>query len=543
MNAAATHSIRQINNVPVSPRLVRRHLCLGALLCALRVGAIDYHVDALVGDDARDGQAPARAWRTFAPVNATVFGPGDRILLKAGGVWRGATLQPGGSGKAGAPITIGRYGEGLPPALHGEGRVDAVVKLLNQEHWEIAHLEITNRSPGPEFPARRGVEIRGRDAGWLRGIHLHDLHVHDINGPSADFHDGQAWRKNFGGIMLLIDGTEKPTAWDGVLIEGCHIHDVSATGLATASSWARGHRTNDPATWFPSRRVVIRGNLFERTARDGVIVRASVAPLVEHNRFLECAIEANGVGCFSFDCDDAVFQFNEAAYTRYNPGDTDASGFDSDWNCRRTVIQFNYSHDNDYGFVLLCCEGNGGFNDDTIIRYNISQNDGGNAIRFAGPVKGARIYNNTIYVGAGMTNPREGDPPRIVYHKSWNGWSDDVLLANNIIINHSERAIYEFGQSRNNTYEGNLFFGRHPTSEPVDPRRQTFDPLLAAPGQATSRENAALAYRPVSRSPARAAGLVQPASPQADFAGRPVVQKDGKVDLGALGASSEEALP
>lgn len=543
MSASATHGSSRTRSVSAFPRFVRRHLGLGAWLCALPAGAIDYHVDALAGDDARDGRAPARAWRSFAPANATIFAPGDRILLKAGGVWRGTALQPGGSGKAGTPITIGRYGEGPPPALHGDGRVEAVVRLLNQEHWEIAHLEITNRSPGPEFPARRGVEIRARDAGWLRGIHLHDLHIHDINGPPANFPDGEPQRKNFGGIMLLIEGTEKPTAWDGVLIEGCHIHDVSATGLATASSWARGHRTNDPATWFPSRRVVIRHNLFERTARDGVIVRASVAPLVEHNRFLECAIEANGVGCFAFDCDDAVFQFNEAAHTRYNPGDTDASGFDSDWNCRRTVIQFNYSHDNDYGFVLLCCDGRWGFNDDSIVRYNISQNDGGNVIRVSGTVKRARIYNNTIYVGPGMDNPRNGDPPRIVYHKSWDGWSDDVLLANNIIINHSERAIYEFGQSRNNTYEGNLFFGRHPSSEPVDPRKQTFDPLLAAAGRAASREDAALAYRPASRSPVRAAGLIQPASPPADFAGRPVVPKDGKVDLGALGAAPEEPRP
>lgn len=504
------------------------------------VRAAEYHIDEKAGDDACDGLTPATAWRTLASANTRLFLPGDRLLLKAGGVWRGAALSPQGSGTPGRPIVLTSYADGPRPALHGDGLVSAVIRLFNQSGWEIIGLEITNHSPAAEPPLLHGIEVRARDAGLLPHLVFRDLEIHDINGPSAGFNDADVARKSVGGIGLIIEGDRVPTAWDGVLVENCHLHDLSYVGFANRSSWTRGHAKNDPAGWAPSRGIVIRGNLVERTARDGVIVRASVAPLVEHNRFLECAIEANGVGCFAFDCDDAVFQFNEAAYTRYNPGDTDASGFDSDWNCRRTVIQFNYSHDNDYGFVLLCCDGRWGFNDDSIVRYNISQNDGGNVIRVSGTVKRAQIYNNTIYVGPGMDNPRNDAPPRIVYHKSWDGWSDDVLLANNIIINHSERAVYEFGQSRNNTYEGNLFFGRHPSSEPVDPRRQTFDPLLAAAGRATSRENAALAYRPVSRSPVRAAGLVQPASPPVDFAGRPVVQTTGKVDLGALGASPEE---
>jgi hypothetical protein len=480
--------------------------------------------------------SPAQAWRTLAPANSREFSAGDRLLLRAGSAWRGVALRPRGSGTASAPIAIDRYGEGPDPALHGDGQVETVIGLANQEYWDIGHLEITNHASGNERPSLRGVEIRGRDAGWLHGIRLHDLEVHDINGPPAHFPDEQAFRKNFGGIMFLIEGTAKPTAWDGLLVENCHIHDVSATGIATTSTWVLGHRDNNPATWFPSRNVVIRHNLIERTARDGVIVRASVAPVVEHNRFLYCAIEANGVGCFAFHCDDAVFQGNEAAYTKFNPGDTDASGFDSDWNCRRTVIQYNYSHDNDYGFVLLCCDGKAGFNEDTIIRYNISQNDGGNSIRVSGGVKRATIHNNTIYVAPGMTNPREGDPPRVVYHKSWNGWSQDVAFLNNIFINRSEQAVYEAGASTGNRYLNNLFFGFHPSSEPADARKLTADPLLADAGGATSRDNAATAYRPTGGSPARSAGSAIPGAPARDFAGTAVEAQDGRIDVGAVAA-------
>ena len=253
-----------------------------------------------------------------------------------------------------------------------------------------------------------------------------------------------------------------------ILVQDCTIADASAIGLVFVSSWTKGHRTIDPATWRPSRHVVIRGNTIERTAHNGLIVRACVNPLIERNLFRSCAIEGSGNACFCFDCDGAVFQFNEACGTKYNPGDSDASGFDSDWNCRGKIFQYNYSHDNDYGFILLCCLG-GGFNDGTIVRYNISQNDGGNLIRVSGTVTHSQIYNNTLYAKRDMANPRAaGDPPRLVYFKSWKGWADQTVFFNNVFYNDCPRAVYEFGESRNDRFDHNLFFGGHPASEPAD---------------------------------------------------------------------------
>ena len=52
-------------------------------------------------------------------------------------------------------------------------------------------------------------------------------------------------------------------------------------------------------------------------------------------------------------------------------GQKDGQAFDSDGFCRNTVFQYNYSHDNDGGFMLICGRENVG----TTIRYNISQND------------------------------------------------------------------------------------------------------------------------------------------------------------------------
>jgi hypothetical protein len=381
-----------------------------------RILAVDYHLDNKRGDDSRDGAAPSRAWKTIERANKQPFVAGDRILFRANGVWSGS-FQPKGSGQKGQPIAVNQFGVGAKPAIHGHGLVPAVLRLQNQSYWEIQNLEITNLSDTGERELR-GVEIRARDAGLIKHIHLKDLIIHDVNAISDYANDGDALAKSYGGLTTIIDGTETPTAWDDLRIENCSIHDVGPSGIAMITSWTAGHRENDSRTWFPSKSVIIRSNRIERTARNGLIVRGCKSPLIERNLFKGCAHRGSGNACFAFHCDNALFQFNEACDTVYNEGDTDASAFDSDYYCRRSVFQYNYSHDNDYGFMLVCNRPPGGFNEGTIVRYNISQNDDGNIFRISGAPENTQIYNNTVFVGPGMTNPKQGDPPRIIYFKS-----------------------------------------------------------------------------------------------------------------------------
>jgi hypothetical protein len=490
--------------------LIRNAWCQTFLVVTLSsvlpAAGATYYLDRDKGDDSRTGTSPTAAWQSLERLNSAKFVAGDQIFFRAGCEWEGA-FRPLGSGREGRLIVVDRYGDGPNPALHGRGRVSAVLRLENQSCWEIQNLEITNYAEsGPRD--LRGVEILARDCGWVRHIHLKNLDIHDVNGISDYKNDGDAVAKSFGGITTIVDGDQRPTAWDDLCIEDCTIHDVGPAGIAMLSSWTAGHRNNDPKTWFPSRRVVIRGNRIERTARNGLIVRGCVAPLIERNVFNGCAHGGSGNACFAFHCDDALFQFNESCFTRYNSGDTDATGFDSDFNCRRSVFQFNYSHDNEYGFIVVCNRGPTGFNDGTIVRYNVSQNDGGNVFRISGAVTNTRIYNNTIYVGAGMTNPKNGDPPRIIFHKEWNhGWSDRITFSNNVIVNLCKEAVYTHGQSTHNQYCHNLFFGEHPASEPADPMKCLADPrVVNAGGAGLGIASAVAAYLPRPGAPALGAG-------------------------------------
>jgi hypothetical protein len=83
-----------------------------------------------------------------APINCTTFQPGDSILLKAGGSWKGA-LHPLGSGRAGSPITFGSYGDGAP----------AAVRLEDQQHpgQMCKHVDIGNNALDIAVKPSRGT--------------------------------------------------------------------------------------------------------------------------------------------------------------------------------------------------------------------------------------------------------------------------------------------------------------------------------------------------------------------------------------------------
>jgi hypothetical protein len=97
----------------------------------------------------------------------------------------------------------------------------------------------------------------------------------------------------------------------------------------------------------PSKEIIIRNNKFEHSGANALIVRAADSPVVEYNLYNHCAVKGSGNASFPFNCDNALFQYNEACYTVYNSEadswdvkkDADAGGFDSDWNCKNTVIQ------------------------------------------------------------------------------------------------------------------------------------------------------------------------------------------------------------
>jgi hypothetical protein len=104
------------------------------------------------------------------------------------------------------------------------------------------------------------------------------------------------------------------------------------------------------------------------------------------------------VGIWCHNSEYVYLQFNEAHHNHTSSAQ-DGGGFDLDINTRNSVMQYNYSHDNDGTGYLLCCDAN---NNGNLIRYNISQNDARKnsyaSIFIYGNVANALVHNNSVFL-------------------------------------------------------------------------------------------------------------------------------------------------
>lgn len=425
---------------------------------AFDLHAADYHVDSQSGDDAHSGATPLQAWKSLDRVNAHVFSPGDKLLFKAGTRYSGQ-LKPNGSGEVrdGKPVavTIGKFGDGPRPRIDAEGKHLDTLLVRNVAFWEIADLEITNFGTN-RAPGRTGVRVVTDGFGKMRHIRLRNLFVHDVNGDLSKQREGC-------GIYFESRGGND-SHLDDLVIENCHLLRTDRNGICQRTS----NRTR-------SLRVEIRGNVLEDVGGDGIKIWGSNGALVERNvlRGGRTRCEDYAAGIWPFDSDDTLIQFNEVTGVK---GTKDGQAFDSDYRCRRSVFQFNYSHDNEGGFFLVCAPGTS-YNEDTVIRYNISQNDGLNTARvfhFGGGSSHTMVYNNTIYLG-----PKQ-DLPLILFTEWDKGHASGAQFFNNIFYVEGQARL-DLGRSKNTVFEHNVFFGRFTDPTP-DANAITNRPPLAGPG-------------------------------------------------------------
>lgn len=433
-----------------------------------------YYIDPSTGSDANSGTAPERAWATLAKLDRT-FEPGDKVLLRRGSVFDGAAaaLRFRGSGTAEHPIVLGAYGEGALPRLNGAGQVENVVSLDNQEHVTISQLEITNLAPafGSTFDLNantnreknlRAVNVTARDFGVVHGIRITDLFIHDINGNLAAKWNGGI----FFDVGAQVAGGELrgiPTKYDGVRIERNVLERVDRSGIKLVSSaWANQSAVNNPSTplnWYPSTDVVVRDNQLRYMGGDAITVRDTDGALIEYNLARHSRYQDTGynAGIWPFQTTNTVIQHNEVSHTH---GVQDGQGLDTDHVSSYTVMQYNYSHDNEGGFMLIM---NGFPHTAPTIRYNISQNDADKTFEFArGTAAGTMIYNNTISSDTLLQGPRGGVLD--LANSAAGTGNREVFIFNNV-FNYPEGQPFYVGESEtmktkaklyNNAYTGGI---------------------------------------------------------------------------------------
>jgi hypothetical protein len=266
--------------------------------------------------------------------------------------------------------------------------------------------------------------------------------------------------------------------------------------------------------------------------KNAIIVRATIAPLIERNIVRGAAARFHGNAIFVFGTKDAVIQFNEVSGTRFHG--LEGAAFDSDYNSEGTIIQYNYSHENGGGLANICSNPPRGFNDGTIIRYNVSRDEIDRVIAFDGPATNTEIYNNTIVIGPGRS-------PRIVEFDVFGttqGYADGVTFRNNIIHNLGG-GTYAWGSATRVRFEGNCLSGHHPGNEPADPRKIVEDPRFRAPREVSSGLASAAGYALGTGSPCLGSGVTVPGFGGRDFFGSPVPSEG--IDRGAIQTGTGKA--
>jgi hypothetical protein len=292
---------------------------------------------------------------------------------------------------------------------------------------------------------------------------------------------------------------------------------VSRSGIFVVGTSQGGSRPRSGQPWpQASSGVEISGNRVDETAGDGIVVLGTDAARIHHNVVSRGNLAGRGLadpqgllcnaGIWGFNANGTVIEHNEVFGMKFNG--CDGTGFDVDYMQDGTVIQFNYSHDNEGGFLLLCTDSQPRA---STVRFNLSVDDGyalnsSPCNEPSGSYSGIDIYNNTI-VSPDPGFALLGTPAQALYGPA------SLSFFNNIVVATS-------GAGRGFTCEPgchhNLFSGLPPAgSEPrvadprfVDPTRRGSD---AAPG-----------FRLAADSPALGFAAPIPADATTDYFGTPI---------------------
>ena len=363
----------------------KKHSVLMVLMLGVSCFATDYQVSTQAEFDA---------------VKKRILQPGDAILLERGKQFTGM-LSPTGTGTEAAPIRVGAYGTGARPQIHAGGTNEAALRLCNPSYWEVQGLELTNTdgSDGDQGTLFGIYVLADGEEKTYRHVYINDCYVHHVNGKVAG--------KQRGGIHVHIKKL-KASLFDDLRITSNRVERIGGVGIGNASSCGGVRLQEDgEACSYLWTRVYVAGNYVNNTGRNNIIARCSKDAIYEHNILANSSQYDTGHSIFCFNTDGIKIQYNEAygnvgdKKNNDGGGESDRGGFDADYNCVNTYIQYNYSHDN-----LWFCGIMKRPTLNVVIRYNISQNDR-EGIYFYGfeknkSAENVHIYNNTHFVKKGL---------------------------------------------------------------------------------------------------------------------------------------------
>ena len=459
--------------------------------------AIDYYFH---GDGTSGGSGTqVDPYRTLSPANSINFEPGDNVYLS--GVFNapggGIQLTAQDSGTAANPVSFIGVGPSKPiiNAFDSYG-----FKAMDVGGVDLKNLSIIGNGPAsrvtdPGSPDlglftnnQDGVRFYTNDGTKKDRIYVDNIHVKGfgINGIKVGADTGAS---GFNDVKITNSIFEK-NQHAGVNFEG-DFHQANRSAhtnvlISNVRAFDTTGRAGRPNEGNSGSGIVI-GQV------NGGVIQYSVAK----NNGKENASSLGGpVGIWAWDSNDIKIQYNES-FQNGTGGHHDGGGFDLDGGVTNSVMQYNYSHDNDgAGFLLAQFENAKPFTGN-VIRYNITQNDGRKngygGIHAFGPINDTVVYNNTVFMApAAKDQPGTRDEPSAAV-RFRDGSTKDISFYNNLFIIKGadgdplvfEPDMLELAGADEQTFLSNNYWqiGLGSFTNPADPNSMNFDPLLLAAGE------------------------------------------------------------
>ena len=329
---------------------------------------MDYYVS-LLGNDSNTGLSETQPWRSIDRVNAAQLLRGDSVWFQADHTFVG-TLCLTGVKQSGrhtrSAVTIGSYGSGRATIDAGSG---AGFIIKNRGGVHLVNLNFVGA--GASKNTGSGILFINTlpKSAKLENIRIHRV---DVSGFK------------YSGISLVAQPTDM--SWSGfrdVKITNATSHDNGDAGISCIGVWNPDQKGYAHADFYIGncstyRNAGIPGK--GSHSGSGIVLAQIDGAMIEHCRAYENGnlndYEGGGpVGIWVWDANRVVIQFNESHHNRTGSS-KDGGGFDLDGGVTNSVVQYNYSHDNDgAGYLLAQFEGARPFYRN-VLRYNLSVNDG-----------------------------------------------------------------------------------------------------------------------------------------------------------------------
>lgn len=485
---------------------------LGAVVTAPIANAATgttYYLDCSA-KQAGDGLTTATAWNGLSSVNQRIFSAGDQILLKRGTTCKGQ-LHPYGSGVKGSPIVLGAFGSGARPTVAGGGTANqtGAVQIVNEQYWTIQDLHITNKTTSANPKTyRSGLLIlnTGTSVRKLAGVTVQRVAVDSVRS-----NPGNGNTRAYGGISVLTFGSVK-SGYVGLRILNNSVKDVSRTGIITSNA-------QYPKSYDTDTRI--SGNSVKSIRGDGIVLIGAQHGRIDHNTVVGAADlgtcghcgryggpSTASAGIWPSAARYVLVDHNEVSKSRRAGGD--GEGFDIDRSARNVTLEYNYAHDNQGGGVLLTGAR------DSVIRFNILENNGQGALTFYGkaPSTNTSFYNNTIFLS-------KSSKAKVV--RTFGAIKGSkVSFKNNLVYSYGTGA-YQW-PTRSVTTAANTLVGNHGAGRPGDSRTSYVNPGLKSPGSGGNGFSSLKGYKPKHPSTFKS-GVAIPKSVKTDFFGKKINPK------------------